>query len=92
METYTPGGLEEGHRVAVGVHVPVNGGDDAVGHGAPELLAQGVADGQGRIPHLEQVGVPELCGGQAGAVNFEHGQIVGLIAAHQQRVVDAVVV
>ena len=46
------GGLEQGHALSVHIYGPVDGGDDAVGHGAPQLLPQGIPDGVGRIAHL----------------------------------------
>ena len=78
------GGLEQYHGVPVHVHIPVDGGDDAVGHGAPQLLPQRIADGRHRVPHLQKGGVTELGGRQAGAVDLQHRQIALCILSHQQ--------
>ena len=76
-------GLDERHGAAVHVHVPVDGGDDAVGVGAPEGCPKGIADGYHRVAHPQGGGVAELGGGQVGAVNAHHRQVGNIVAAHQ---------
>ena len=42
-------GLDQGHGSAVDLHIPVDGGDDAVGIGTPEFHSQRIADGNHRV-------------------------------------------
>ena len=80
--------MQQGHGLAVYLHRPVDGGDDAVGHGAPQLHAQGVADGVGRVAHLHQVGVAEFRGRQRIlGIGLQNGQVLLLVIAHQLHVV-----
>ena len=76
-------GLDQGHGAAVHVHVPVDGGDDAVGVGAPEGRPQGIADGNHRIAHPQCGGIPKLGGGQVGAVDAQHRQVGNVVATNQ---------
>lgn len=77
-------GLDHGHGAALHLHLTVDGGDDAVGEGPPQLYAQGVADGVHRVTHRQQVGVAELRRRQGIVRNGpQHRQILVLIIAHQ---------
>lgn len=80
-------GLDQGHRITVQGHIPVDGGDDSIGQGAPKGGAQRVPDGQGLVPHRQRSGVAELRRGQPLGVNFQQGQIGLGITAHQKCVV-----
>ena len=76
-------GLDQGHGPAVHVHVPVQGGDETVRKGAPELHAQGVADGVNRLAHRQEGRVPQLRRGQVpGVHDLEDRQVVDLVADH----------
>ena len=77
------GGLDEGHGVAVQGHVPVDAGDDAVGERPVEGDPQGVADGQGFVPHLQFLILAKLRRGQPRGVDLEQRQVGLRIAAHQ---------
>src|SRR5215213_4579356 len=61
------------------VEVAVGGADDAGGHGLVE--AEGAADGHGELADLEGLAHGEGRGGQAGAVNLDHGHVVELVGA-----------
>ena len=76
-------GLDQGHGAAVHVHVPVDGGDDAVGIGAPEGGAQGITDGDHRVAHPQCGGISKLGGGQIVAVDAQHRQIRNVVTANQ---------
>ena len=75
-------GLDQVHGPAVDGHVPVDGGYDSVGHGAPKLHPQGVSDGHHRIPYPQGIGVTKLCRGQAFGPDIEHRQIRNRVCAH----------
>src|SRR5699024_9519476 len=70
------------------VHLPavahgdgaVEGGDDAGSLGEGELT-QGVADGGDFLPHQHVAGAADDHGGQAGGVDFDDGDVVGLFPA-----------
>ena len=62
--------LQQCQGAAVKGQVPVDGGDDAVGHRAPQLGAQRVADGDDSVADLQRVGITKFCRGQAVGVDF----------------------
>ena len=78
--------------MAVIVHAPVNGGDDTVGQGGTELLAEGVADGGHRVAHGKAADISEAGGRQAGAVDFQQGQVADRVRPYQQRLIALVVI
>ena len=81
-------GLDHGHGAALHLHLTVDGGDDAVGKGPPQLYAQGIADGVHRVTHRQQVGVAELRRRQGIVRNGpQYRQILVLVIAHQTGVV-----
>ena len=65
--------------------IPVDGGDDAVGHGAPQLLPQRIADGRHRVPPPPE-GWSHRTGRASGrrSVDLQHRQIALCILSHQQ--------
>ena len=79
------GGLDQAHIGAV-IHPDrtVDGRDNAVCHGAPQLFAQGVADGVGRLTHLKPGGIPEPGGGESPGGDLQHGKVGLPIIAHQE--------
>ena len=78
--------------MAVIVHAPVNGGDDAVGQGRAELLAERVADGGHRVAHGKAADVSKAGGRQASAVDFQQGQVADRVRPYQQRLIALVVI
>ena len=75
-------GLNQGHGAAVDLHIPVDGGDDAVGIGAPEFHPQRIADGHHRIAYPQGFGIAELGGGQVLGINVQHRQIGHRVIAY----------
>ena len=84
-------GLNQVHGAPVHIDIPVDGGNNAVGHGAPELHAQGVADCHHTVPHIHVVRVAEFRRGQIRGIHLQHGQVAGGVAAHQPRRLAALV-
>ena len=75
--------MDQGHGAAVQIHVPVDGGNDSIGIGAPKGCTQRIADGNHRIAHPQCGGIAELGGGQVCAVDSQHCQIGYFIKANQ---------
>ncbi len=79
--------LDQGHGVdragTLNADAAVQGADDAAGHGAAQLT-QGVAHGHDAFAHLQAVAVAHGGRGQAGGIDLDHGDITGIILAHQR--------
>ena len=68
----------------------VDGGEDALGHGAHQLHPQGVADGVDPVAHQAHIAVTQLGGGKVlGVHHFQHGDVLLRVGAHQTGLVHA---
>ena len=76
-------GLDQGHGPSPGGNIPVNGGHDAVGHGAPQLHAQRIADGHHTVAHPEHGGIAELGRDEVLGLNVQHRQVRDGVGTHQ---------
>lgn len=75
-------GLNQGERVSLNGEVPVDGGDDAARHGAPELCAQRISNGDYGVSHLRLGGISEFCRSQSRGVDVQDGQVTDAVLPH----------
>ena len=78
-------GLDQGHGPTVHVHIPVDGGNDAVGIGAPVLHAQRISDGSHGVADPQLGGIPEPGRNQILGLHLKHCQVGNLVTGDQIR-------
>ena len=78
-------GLNQSHGPSVHIHVPVDGGDNAVGIGAPVFDTQRIPDGSHRISDPQLGGISELGGNQIRGLHLQHSQIGNFVSADEFR-------
>ena len=80
--------MQDGQGAAVQLHVPVDGGDDSLRQGTPQLNAQRVADGIDRIAYHRQLAVAKFGHREILRLHqLQHGDILVSVIAHQLGVV-----